>query len=35
MLATYYSGDHIEKNKMGGACNTMEESYVQGCVGET
>jgi hypothetical protein len=38
LLIKYYSGDHIKKNEMGGACGTYgggKESCIQGHVGET
>jgi hypothetical protein len=37
LLAKYYSGDQIEKNGLGGACNTFgeEEECIQSFGGET
>jgi hypothetical protein len=37
LLDSYYSGDQIEKNEMGGARNTFwgEERFIQGFGGET
>jgi len=36
LLDSYYSGDQIEKNEAGGACNTFvgEERFMQGFGGE-
>ena len=31
----YYSGDQIEKYKMGGACSTYGERHIDGFGGET
>jgi len=37
LLTKYYPGDQIEKNEVGGACNTFgeEERGIQGFGGET
>ena len=37
LLTKYYSGDHIEKNEVGGACSTYggEERCTQGFGGKT
>ena len=36
LLIIYYSGDQIEKNKMGGACSTYggQQSYIRVLVGK-
>ena len=37
MITQYFSGDQIEKNEMGGACNTYgkEKRSIQDFVGKT